>query len=206
MEKFLFMTSPKPYGSGMMIVEKQRSNGTLQRIREEFLQTGDSVKALAERSQFVDELVCDAWKELMPAAAGMTLLAVGGYGRRQLFPYSDVDLLLLFASDRLAETSRAPISVFLQRLWDANLRVSHSVRTPSESSELHDRNIELNVSLLDQRFLTGDQGLYATLMEKLPRFIHGQRESLVRNLGNLTRDRHEKFQHTYYHLEPNIKE
>ena len=190
----------------MMIGEKQRCSEALERIRGEFLRSGDSIKALAERSRFVDELVCETWKELMPAETGMTLLAVGGYGRRQLFPYSDVDLLLLFESDRTAETARASISSFLQRLWDANLRVSHSVRTPGECSELHDRNIELNVSLLDQRFLTGDQALYARLMEKLPRFIHAQREALVRNLGNLTRDRHEKFQHTYYHLEPDIKE
>ena len=86
------------------------------------------------------------------------------------------------------------------------MRVSHSVRTPAECAELHDKNIELNVSLLDQRFLTGDRVLYARLLERLPRFIHGQRDSLVRNLSKLTRERHEKYASTFYHLEPNIKE
>ena len=57
------------------------------------------------------------------------------------------------------------------------------MRTPAECAELHDKNIELNVSLLDQRFLTGDRALYARLLERLPRFIHSQRDSLVRNLS-----------------------
>src|ERR1700722_18146606 len=100
----------------------------------------------------VDGLVEDFARErLWPAfPAGLTLLAVGGYGRRHLFPYSDVDLLLLAESGRLAQDAPGPISAFLQSLWDSGLRIGHSVRTPEECAELHDRNIELNVSLLDQ--------------------------------------------------------
>ena len=180
---------------------------TLDRIRESFLRTGDAARVLAERTAFVDDAVSAGAAELLAAMpAGFSLLAVGGYGRRQLFPYSDVDLLLLFENDRMPEDARENIAAFLRRLWDAGMRVSHSVRTPAECAELHDQNIELNISLLDQRFLTGDRGLYAKLLERLPRFIHGQRDSLVRNLSKLTRERHEKFNSTFYHLEPNIKE
>jgi [protein-PII] uridylyltransferase len=71
---------------------------------------------------------------------------------------------------------------------------------------LHDTNVELNVSLLDQRYLTGDRGLYADLARRLPRFIHGSRDALIRNLSQLTRDRHSKYADTFYHLEPNVKE
>ena len=78
----------------------------------------------------------------------MALLAVGGYGRRHLFPYSDIDLLLLVENSALAEGAREPISAFLQKLWDSGLRLSQSVRTPEECAEIHDQNIELNVSLL----------------------------------------------------------
>jgi [protein-PII] uridylyltransferase len=96
--------------------------------------------------------------------AGVALLAVGGYGRRHLFPYSDVDLLLLVETATSgAGRSPKPISAFLQSLWDAGLRLSHSVRTPEECAEIHDQNIELNVSLLDQRYLAGDRALYADL-------------------------------------------
>src|SRR5437763_9498802 len=176
-------------------------------IRADFEQTGDGGRVLAARTAYVDETVCAAASELLAALpAGFSLLAVGGYGRRQLFPYSDVDLLLLFDNDRMPEMARPAIAAFLQQLWDSGLRVSHSVRTPAECAELHDKNIELNVSLLDQRFLTGDRALYANLLERLPRFIHSQRDSLVRNLSRLTRERHETFNSTFYHLEPNIKE
>ncbi|HLK48718.1 MAG TPA: hypothetical protein VKT49_11320 [Bryobacteraceae bacterium] len=189
-----------------MIVEKARSS--LGTIQEAFLATGDSLTALAERTAQVDAAVLDAaGKHLFAAApAGFALLAVGGYGRRQLFPYSDVDLLLLFESDRLAIASREGISAFLQSLWDAGLRVSHSVRTPAECTEVHNDNIELNVSLLDQRYLAGDRALYAKVAEKLPRFVAANRDSLIRNLSQLTRERHGKFANTFYHLEPNVKE
>src|SRR5436190_4720003 len=201
------MTSPRPFESGMTIVETQPSSNSLERIRDDFQPIGDGGRVLAARTAYVDETVCAAAADLLAELpAGFSLLAVGGYGRRQLFPYSDVDLLLLFDNDRMPEMARAKIAPFLQQLWDSNLRVSHSVRTPAECAELHDKNIELNVSLLDHRFLTGDRTLYAKLLERLPRFIHGQRDSLVRNLSRLTRERHEKFHSTFYHLEPNIKE
>jgi [protein-PII] uridylyltransferase len=189
-------------------VENRPSSDGLASIRRDFLATGDAATALAERNAQVDRLVLEAAVELLiPAApAGLAVLAVGGYGRRQLFPYSDVDLLLLFESEKLTLASKDAISTFLRQLWDSGLRVSHSVRTPAECLEVHDRNIELNISLLDQRYLTGDRALYAGLAEKLPRFIQGNRGPLVRNLAQLARARHSKYAGTFYHLEPNVKE
>jgi [protein-PII] uridylyltransferase len=168
----------------------------------------DPIRALAERTALVDGMVeRSAGDRLWPVfPAGLTLLAVGGYGRRHLFPYSDVDLLLLVESNRLAQEASGPIAGFLQKLWDSGLRIGHSVRTPEECAEIHDQNIELNVSLLDQRYLAGDRALYAKFAERLPRFLHAQRDPLMRNLTRLTRDRHQKYQDTYYHLEPNIKD
>src|SRR5215471_5544028 len=173
-------------------------------IQQEFLATGDALTALAERSAQVDRLVLDAASRLLPPSAAV--LAVGGYGRRQLFPYSDIDVLLLFESERVAIDAKEAISAFLQHLWDCGLRMSHSVRTPAECTEVHNGNTELNVSLLDQRYLTGDRTLYAALADKLPRFVHGNRDALVRNLATLTRERHAKYAATIYHLEPNVKE
>jgi [protein-PII] uridylyltransferase len=173
------------------------------------LTSGDAQRALAERTAQVDRLVLDCAGELLPGSTdstGLAILAVGGYGRRHLFPYSDVDLLLLVQSERLAQARKESIAAFLQLLWDSGIRVSHSVRTPAECAEVHNGNIELNVSLLDQRFLAGDRALYADLARRLPRFVQGSRETLVRNLAQLTRERHAKFAHTFYHLEPNVKE
>jgi len=177
-------------------------------IQEEFLATGDAVTALAKRTAHVDAAVLNAAESVLlnDALGGCAVLAVGGYGRRQLFPYSDVDLLLLFESTRLAVASKDAIAQFLQRLWDSGMRVSHSVRTQAECLEVHDQNAELNVSLIDQRYLAGDRPLYAAFAAKLPRFIHASREPLTRNLSQLARDRHARFGNTIYHLEPNVKE
>jgi [protein-PII] uridylyltransferase len=71
---------------------------------------------------------------------------------------------------------------------------------------VHDTNAELNVSLLDQRYLAGDRVLYADLARRMPRFVAGNREALVKNLARLTRERHAKYAHTIYHLEPNVKD
>jgi [protein-PII] uridylyltransferase len=192
----------------MTIVATLPSKTVPDQIKEAFLATGDSVSLLAGRTAYVDRVVLEAAAALLfPAIpSGVALLAVGGYGRRHLFPYSDIDLLLLFDNDRLANSSKESISAFLQRLWDSGLRVSQSVRTPAECAEVHDSNIELNVSLLDQRFLGGDRALYATLADRLPKFINGSRNELIRNLGKLTHERHAKFADTFYHLEPNVKE
>src|SRR5690242_18393192 len=144
----------------------------------------DPVRALAERTSAVDALVLSAWQQhLAPSASSAAaLLAWGGYGGRQLFPYADIDLLLLFSSEKSAAGRKNEISSFLQQLWDSGLRVSQSVRTPAECAELHDNNIELSVSLLDQRYLAGDAAVYGALLGKLPRFVHGQRNALVRHL------------------------
>ena len=173
--------------------------------KQEFFLTGEADPFLAWRNAHVDALVHGAHTDLL-ASTPAALLAVGGYGRKQLFPYSDVDLLILFENDRAAENSKQVLAPFLQRLWDSGLRVSQSVRTPAECAEFHGRNVELNVSLLDVRFLTGDEGIYASLHQQLPRFIHSNRQRLIRGLATLTQERRRKFDDTFYHLEPNIKE
>lgn len=161
--------------------------------------------ALAERSAGVDRLVTAAAENGL-VQTGAAVLAVGGYGRRQLFPYSDIDLLLLFENERALASARDAIAPFLQSLWDSGLRVSHSVRTVAECLEVHEQNAELNVSLLDQRFLCGSRALHADLANRLPRFIRANREALTRNLSRLGRQRHQRYANTIHHLEPNVKE
>src|SRR5437763_13251310 len=165
--------------------------------RAEFFATRDPDPLLAWRTAQVDALVLAAHRDLL-ASAPVAVMAVGGYGRKQLFPFSDVDLLLLFPSDGEVETSKKLLAPFLQRLWDSGLRVSQSVRTPAECAELHDRNVELNISLLDVRFLGGDERIYSTLNRQLPRFIQSNRQSLIRGLAVLTRERRLKFDDTFY--------
>jgi [protein-PII] uridylyltransferase len=175
---------------------------------QSFTLPSDALISLAERAAWVDHVVVQAATELLfPAVPeGLALLSCGGYGRRQLFPFSDIDILLLCQNEQVPRTHKPAISAFLQKLWDSGLRVSQSVRTPDECLEVHEQNAELNISLLDQRFLAGDRPLFAALSKKFPRFIQSNRDALMRNLVRLTRERHTKYAGTFYHLEPNVKD
>ena len=154
------------------------------------------------RSGQVDSLVASAFEQTHP---NVTVVAVGGYGRSELFPYSDVDLLLL-TDIPPSEQERGPIGDFLKLLWDQGLRVSQSVHTAQEACEIHEGNLELTISLLDQRLLCGEPARHEKLMRLMPRFLQAERDHIIHHLGLMTRSRHAKFADTIYHLEPNVKE
>ncbi len=158
---------------------------------------------LADRASRVDNSVAAAFERARPDA---TVVAVGGYGRCELFPYSDVDLLLLV--DRLPDSAAAkePISEFLRILWDEGLRVSHSVRPVADCCELHEGNLELTISLLDRRWLRGDPARFAELESRFPKFLAAQKTAVAHALAKAVRARHAKYQDTIHHLEPNVKE
>jgi [protein-PII] uridylyltransferase len=177
-------------------------------IRESFLADGDAAALLRRRSAAVDDIVTSAFDQYLAPRfpSGLALLAVGGYGREELFPHSDVDLLILVERELQGDENRAALSTFLRTLWDAGLRLSQSVRTPAECCRFDPANVELSISLIDERLLTGDTALYESLKSKLAKYFETQRLGLVRHLANLTQDRHAKAQYTIFHLEPNIKE
>src|SRR4051794_30780713 len=108
-----------------MSAEKLRYREGFERIRAEFLATGSVRSVLAERTALVDSIVRDAFEaELIPVfPTGLALLAVGGYGRRELFPHSDVDLLLLVERAEQSSEARNAFSAFFRALWDAGLRI-----------------------------------------------------------------------------------
>jgi [protein-PII] uridylyltransferase len=154
------------------------------------------------RSHSVDEIVLAAFDRFQPP---VTAIAVGGYGRRELFPYSDVDLLLL-NSAALDTAGRERISEFLRTLWDAGLRVSQSVHTPADCCVIHEGNLELTISLLDQRYLCGDRSRHDQLTSSFPKFLNSQRTAIVAHLIQAARNRHAQYGNTIYHLEPDVKE
>jgi [protein-PII] uridylyltransferase len=160
------------------------------------------LEQVAGRSNEVDARVALVFEQTQPP---VTLAAVGGYGRRELFPFSDIDLLLLIDAP-LTDAEREPVAELLRRLWDSGLRVSQSVRTVAECCEIHDGNLELTISLLDRRSLAGDQRRYDELAERFPKFLSAQRTDIARHLCQMTRTRHTKYGNTIYHLEPNVKE
>jgi [protein-PII] uridylyltransferase len=138
-------------------------------------------------------------------ASSLAIAAVGGFGRQELFPHSDIDLLLLVANERQVPPKEA-ISEFLQILWDTKLRPSHSVHTVAECVSEQSDNAEFTISLLDRRFLTGDRGTFETLQREFAVFLKKKGAALATQIVGLAEGRRAKYQRTIYHLEPNIKE
>jgi [protein-PII] uridylyltransferase len=188
--------------------DKLHTGAVWGQIRDRFEATGDAAAVQSGLSAAIDRMSIDAFQSSLRAAfpMGVAMLAVGGYGRRELFPYSDIDIMILVESEALAPAIKDSLSEFMRLQWDAGLRLSHSVRTVGDCLEVHEQNVELNISLLDRRFLSGDREVFAKLEGKLPAFLvkHGQK--LARHLCQLTRTRHEKYQNTLFQLEPDVKE
>jgi [protein-PII] uridylyltransferase len=193
-------------------VEKLHSNPAWEELQRAFFATGEAAPVQAGLSSLVDEMALEAFRATLAnlPSGGLAMLAVGGFGRRELFPYSDIDIMIL--AERETQTvgstlgTKDALSEFVRLLWDSGLRLSHSVRTIAECAEIHEQNIELSISLLDRRFLSGAAEVYAKLETKFPTFLERQSRALTKHLCQLTRARHAKYQGTFYHLEPDIKE
>ncbi len=168
----------------------------------------DVHKSLATRSAEIEAHVREAYASTLKLSfpVGMALAAVGGFGRRELFPHSDVDLLLLVKSEDQIQPARQALSTFLQSLWDAAFRPSHSVHTVEDCIAEHDDNAELTISLLDRRLLLGDAALFQALDERFRQFIARRGAAIARQLTGLAEARRAKAQNTIHHLEPNVKE
>ncbi|WP_290650191.1 [protein-PII] uridylyltransferase [Aquisalimonas sp.] len=158
------------------------------------------------RVRLIDELLQRAWDRIMDnSCSDIALIAVGGYGRGELHPGSDIDLMLLLDDPGLAGRDRY-IEAFLTFLWDIGLDVGHSVRTLDECVTESERDITVVTNLMESRLLKGPEPLYRAMREATgPRQIWPSRaffeakwrEQLVR---------HAKYHDTAYNLEPNIKE
>ena len=162
---------------------------------------------LLARAKAVEERVCAAYAGILAPkyGSGLTLASVGGFGRRELFPYSDVDILIL-AVNEAGMPKREALAPFLQELWDAGLRPSHSVHTLDDCVTEHADNAEFSISLLDRRFLAGDWNLYRALDARFQFFLERKAGSLAKKISTLAEERRAKYQRTIYHLEPNVKE
>lgn len=177
------------------------------RIDQEFAATSDGSKAIRDRSALVDRIVVELTHPILgPEITRLALVAIGGYGRRSLFPFSDIDLLFLCQDSATLQRHRDPMRLISQMLWDLRLRLSPAYRLISECETFSRDNPEFAVSLMDQRFLAGDQRLFARLhQEALPRLLVRCGSDLLRDISQLTRQRHAKEGDTIFHLEPNLK-
>ena len=159
----------------------------------------------------MEDIAIRLWKEFIATEdsqpADFALVAIGGFGRRWLFPHSDIDVLFLHADQTVEEKFRDRIRQFSQEIWDLRVKLSPATRTLAECEHFDSNNVEFTISLLDCRYLAGDRELFAKLHDKLiPKLIMQENQMIVQRLAEVTRARHAKYGNTVFHLEPNVKE
>jgi [protein-PII] uridylyltransferase len=166
---------------------------------------------IAARATALDDLVKELWADAVERdsrlGTGIALVAVGGYGRRELFPYSDVDLLFLL-DGRVAEKDvKDAIRWVNQEMWDCGIRVAPATRKLTECEKFDPENAEFALSLLDHRLVTGDEALHRSLAgQSVPKLLQREHKAVMVRLLEMTRARHAKYGDTLFHLEPNIKD
>jgi [protein-PII] uridylyltransferase len=170
---------------------------------------GAPVDTLLHRhAALVDALLERAWSlhhPLLDPGIAIALVAVGGYGRGELYPYSDVDLLLLLKRDE-HEQVRSFAGSFLQFLWDLGLEVGHSVRSLKDCASEARKDITVATNLMEARLLVGDPALFAAMQARTgPDKLWPSRKFFAAKLGE-QRARHAYYDDTAYNLEPNLKE
>lgn len=170
-------------------------------LENEFLQHGKAARLLAAHSKLVDHYLRRIWQQmLMPA--GTTLIAVGGYGRRELYPKSDIDLLILLSCDP-DDALQQKLHELLAQLWDIGLEVGHSIRTVAQCiTESVDITVQTN--LLEARLLCGDVPLFEQLRVAVQQ--HLDPRAFFTAKSHEQQLRHARFDDTDFNLEPNLKE
>ena len=172
-----------------------------EQLQNEFFSKKNASKLLKSHAKLVDNILKDIWRA--SNLNDCALIAVGGYGRGELFPYSDVDLLILLPEDGNL-VSNQKIEQLVGLLWDVGLDVGHSVRKLDECIEEATKDVTVQTNLIESRQLAGNLALFKSFQTKIdhainvPAFIKAKIEE--------QEQRHKRFNDTTYNLEPNVKE
>lgn len=154
---------------------------------------------------WMDQLISMAWQHCGGNAAttGLALVAAGGYGRGELHPESDVDLLILCHNP---EAHAEQLGAFVTFLWDIKLDLGHSVRTIQQSIDEARDDVSTATTLLETRFIVGDRSLFIDLRDAIqPSQIWAEKDFFAAKLDE-QQQRHNQYHRSAYRLEPNLKE
>ena len=163
-----------------------------------------SGELLKRRALALDDIVREAWSKVERLSARADLVAVGGYGRGELHPHSDIDLLVLL-SRRPVRADEERLGAFVRELWDTGLQVGHSVRSIRDATRAARNDLTVMTNYLEVRLLSGE----GELLRRLDRLTATGRMWSPRRFADAKivelRERHARFNDTAYNLEPNIK-
>ncbi|MDD2721609.1 MAG: [protein-PII] uridylyltransferase [Gallionella sp.] len=170
-------------------------------LEQDFMQHGKASRLLSAHSKLIDDTLRSVWCELgLPE--NIALIAVGGYGRGELYPKSDVDLMILLDSDP-DESLQHTLHELVALLWDIGLEVGHSIRTVGQCLE-EAGDITVQTNLLEARLLCGDPSLFMQLCNTVRQHLVAK-EFFVAKLHE-QQARHGRFDDADFNLEPNLKE
>jgi [protein-PII] uridylyltransferase len=191
--------------SGQPVASRKALELASENIRDRFLAGESVVDLVVLRAQVIDELLIHLWRTNANYSAGVaSLVAVGGYGRGELHPCSDIDVMLLLPED-LPESCEPELSDFVTALWDVGLEIGHSVRTVAQCFEEASQDLTVATTLIEARLLDGPEPLFEEMQaiiapDKLwppsEFFAEKRKEQIAR---------HHRYGDTAYNLEPNVK-
>ncbi|MBL4826746.1 MAG: [protein-PII] uridylyltransferase, partial [Spongiibacteraceae bacterium] len=182
---------------------KQAIKDTTKHFHQLFKQEHPIRELVWARSHFIDDLLKTAW-QLFEWDNTISLIAVGGYGREELHPHSDIDLLLLLTEDTI-EDQQQSISAFITLLWDISLDVGHSVRTIENCVEEANKDITIVTNLMESRTIIGPESSHKRLMKKVGPDKIWPSQTFFRAKWDEQIKRHQKHGNSEYKLEANIK-
>ena len=184
--------------------EKNQLNEIRQGLKRSF-DSGEAVEHLVRQySRQIDQLLIHYWTHFM-GQSSLTLVAVGGYGRGELHPFSDIDLLILHERP-LSSAEQEALQQFITFLWDIGLEVGQSLRNINDCIAQAEMDITVATNLMESRLLSGSERLHEKMrMATGPDKIWPSSQFFKAKLEE-QQNRHAKFNDTAYNLEPNVKE
>ena len=170
-------------------------------LRDAYLTNPNPRLLLRQHALLVDRTVKEVWAQA--GIAGAALVATGGYGRSELYPCSDIDLLILLPGEP-SEAERERLERLIGTFWDIGLEIGHSVRTVQGCVETAAQDITIQTTLMEARFLAGSRNIFNQLLKSLGETRDPVTFFKAKKLEQ--EQRHAKHQDTPYALEPNLKE
>ncbi len=176
------------------------------KLADRFWDGKDVVQLVHSRAWAVEQLLLLAWRKLVPFTKEISLVAVGGFGRGELHPNSDVDLLILLGDELGAELPKSEIEAFVQMLWDAGFYLGHSVRTVEECVEDAAADVVTATTFMETRLLAGSMDLLTEMTKATSSSHIWPGKEFFEAKFEEQHNRHARYHETAYNLEPNIKE
>ena len=193
--------------SSQLAVEKYKNFRVEQTklLQQRFNPKANIYELLSLNTCLVDALLKNIWKSFDIPNDSAALVAIGGYGRRELFPESDIDIMIVL-KDENDEFSKSKIESFLTFLWDINLHIAQSVRTINDCIIESKNDITVITSLMEHYYLAGDKNLYKQVIEIVSNNKIWPSKKYFKEKRLELENRHQRFGDTANHLEPNVKE